>query len=63
MTEPHKRANRHPKYKTPYRVQNWRQYAQVLCDRGDITRWLSREDRSVSVPFVQPSRECRVEYL
>ena len=22
MTEPHKRANRHPKYKTEYRVNN-----------------------------------------
>jgi len=26
MTEPHKRAKRHPKYKTAYRVTNWRAY-------------------------------------
>jgi hypothetical protein len=63
MTEPHKRANRHPKCNTAYRVKNWRQYDQALRDRGDITRWLSQEARSVSVRFVQQSREFMVEYL
>ena len=43
MTEPHKRANRHPKYKTAYRVENWPEYDQALRDRGDITLWLSQE--------------------
>ena len=43
MTEPHKRANRHPKYKTAYRVKNWPEYDQALRDRGDITLWLSQE--------------------
>jgi len=37
MTEPHKRANRHPKYKTAYRAKNWREYDQSLRDRGDLT--------------------------
>ena len=41
MTEPHKRPNRHPKYKTAYRVRNWREYEQSLRDRGDITLWIS----------------------
>lgn len=43
MTEPHKRANRHPKYTTAYRVNNWREYEKSLRDRGDITLWISHE--------------------
>jgi hypothetical protein len=43
MTEPHKRPYRHPKYKTAYRVKNWREYDQSLRDRGDITLWISQE--------------------
>ena len=35
MTEPQKR-NRYPKYKTAFRVKNWRECEQSLCDRGDI---------------------------
>ena len=41
MTEPQKR-NRHPKYKTPFRFKNWREYEQSLGDRGDITLWISQ---------------------
>jgi Transposase DDE domain len=43
MTEPHKRPHRHPKYKTAYRVKNWRAYDQSLRDRGDITLWISQD--------------------
>jgi hypothetical protein len=43
MTEPHKRPYRYPKYKTAYRVRNWREYEQSLRDRGDITLWISPE--------------------
>jgi hypothetical protein len=43
MTEPHKRAHRHPKYKTAYRVENWRAYDQALRNRGDITLWISQD--------------------
>lgn len=43
MTEAHKRPSRHPKYKTAYRVNNWREYEQSLRDRGDITLWISPE--------------------
>jgi hypothetical protein len=43
MTEAHKRLYRHPKYKTAYRVKNWREYEQSLRDRGDITLWISPE--------------------
>jgi len=41
MTEPHKRPRRHPKYKTAYRVKNWREYDQALRNRGDIILWIS----------------------
>ena len=43
MTEPHKQPHRHPKYKTAYRVKNWREYDKALRDRGDITLWISQE--------------------
>ena len=43
MPEAHKRAYRHPKYKTPYRVKNWPEYEKSLRNRGDITVWLSRD--------------------
>jgi hypothetical protein len=43
MTEPHKRPNRHPTYKTAYRVPNWCEYDQSLRNRGDITLWISQE--------------------
>jgi Transposase DDE domain len=43
MTEPHKRAKRHPKYKTAYRVTNWHEYDQSLRDRDDITVWISQD--------------------
>ena len=42
MTEPQKR-NRHPKFKTPYRVKNWREYEQSLRARGDLTLWVSQD--------------------
>jgi hypothetical protein len=43
MAEPHKRAYRHPKYKTAYSVKNWADYDQSLRDRGDITLWISQD--------------------
>jgi hypothetical protein len=43
MPDPHKRANRHPNYKTAYRVNNWCEYDQALRNRGDITLWLSQD--------------------
>jgi len=43
MTEAHKRPNRHPKYKTAYRVKNWAEYDKALRDRGDITLWISQD--------------------
>jgi hypothetical protein len=43
MPEPHKRTNRHPQYKTAYRVNNWRAYDKALRDRGDLTLWLSQD--------------------
>jgi hypothetical protein len=43
MTEPHTRPNRHPTYKTAYRVTNWREYDKSLRDRGHIALWISQE--------------------
>jgi hypothetical protein len=43
MAEAHKRAHRHPRYKTAYRVRNWREYEKSLRDRGDITIWFNQE--------------------
>ena len=43
MPEPHKRPNRHPKYKTVYRVKNWAEYDRALRARGDITLWISHK--------------------
>jgi hypothetical protein len=43
MVEPHKRARRHPKYKTVYSVTNWPEYDKALCDRGDVTLWLHED--------------------
>ena len=33
----------HPKYKTKYRVRNWRDYERSLVQRGDLTLWLSAD--------------------
>ena len=37
MAEAHKRARRHPKYKTQFRVDNWPEYEASLRQRGDIS--------------------------
>ena len=34
------RSKVHPKYKTKYRVGNWRTYERALVQRGDVTLWL-----------------------
>ena len=33
----------HPRYKTEYRVTNWRGYERGLRARGDVTVWFSQE--------------------
>ena len=33
----------HRKYKTKYRIRNWREYERGLSSRGDVTIWLSEE--------------------
>ncbi len=42
------RVNR--KYKTKYRVTNWREYERGLKSRGDITVWFSDEARETWTP-------------
>ena len=32
-----------PKYKTTYRVGNWREYERALAQRGDVILWLSAD--------------------
>src|SRR5262245_9738597 len=55
MTEPHKRANRHPKYKTAYRANNWREYDQSLRDRADLTLWVSQD----AIDAWTPPQTCK----
>ncbi len=43
MAEVHKRAYRHPKYKTFYCVKNWPEYETFLRNRGNITVWFSED--------------------
>jgi hypothetical protein len=62
MTEPHKRANRHPKYKTAYRVINWREYDQALRDRGDITLWISQDAIDAWAPSQTRKRGAQPAY-
>jgi hypothetical protein len=50
MAEAHKRAYRHPKYKTSYRVKNWPEYEQSLRNRGEITVWFSRDAINTWIP-------------
>ncbi len=50
MAEAHKRAYRHPKYKTSYHVKNWSEYERSLRNRGDITVWLSRDAIDAWIP-------------
>ena len=48
------RVNR--KYKTKYRVTNWREYERGLRSRGDITVWFSDEAREA---WTQPKNGRR----
>jgi hypothetical protein len=61
MTEPQKR-NRHPKYKTPFRVNNWREYEQSLRARGDITLWISQEAIDAWTPAQTGKRGAQPVY-
>jgi hypothetical protein len=40
MKESHKRS-RNPAYKKKYRVIKWKEYEKSLCNRGNLTLWLS----------------------
>jgi Transposase DDE domain len=62
MTEPHKRPYRHPKYKTAYRVKNWRAYDQSLRDRGDITVWISQDAIEAWTPAQTGKRGAQPVY-
>jgi len=62
MTEPHKRAKRHPKYKTAYRVKNWREYDQSLRDRGNIMLWISPEAIDAWTPPMTGKRGAQPVY-
>ena len=40
MKELHKRS-RNPNYKKKYKVTNWKEYEQSLCNRVSLTFWIS----------------------
>jgi len=62
MTEAHKRPNRHPKYKTTYRVKNWAEYDKALRDRGDITLWISQDAIDAWTPLQTGKRGAQPVY-
>ncbi len=47
----------HRKYKTKYRVTNWREYERGLRSRGDITVWFSDDAREA---WTRPRTAARV---
>ena len=55
----------HPKYKTKYRVGNWRAYERALVQRGDVTLWLSADARDAwrPSPSGQPGGQKRFSDL
>jgi len=55
----------HPKYKTRYRVKNWRAYERALVQRGDVTLWLSTDARNAwrPSPSGQPGGQKRFSDL
>jgi hypothetical protein len=62
MTEPHKRAKRHPKYTTAYGVTNWCEYDQSLRNRGDITLWISQDAINAWTPPQTDKRGAQPVY-
>jgi IS5 family transposase len=55
----------HPKYKTKYRVDNWRAYERALVQRGNVTLWLSADARAACrpAPSGQPGGQKRFSDL
>jgi IS5 family transposase len=55
----------HPKYKTKYRVGNWRAYERALVQRGDVTLWLSADARAAwrPAPSGEPGGQKRFSDL
>jgi hypothetical protein len=62
MTEPHKQPHRHPKYKTAYRVKNWREYDKSLRDRGNIMLWISQNAIDAWTPPMTGKRGAQPVY-
>jgi Transposase DDE domain len=62
MPEAHKRAYRHPQYKTSYRLTNWPEYDKSLRDRGDVTLWISQEAINAWTPLHNGKRGAQPRY-
>jgi hypothetical protein len=43
MNKPSKKQNKKGKSKKQYKVRNWREYNQMLVDRGNVELWVSKE--------------------
>lgn len=52
----------HPKYKTKYRVKNWREYERGLRERGDVMIWFSGEAAAKWIPRGKRKRGGQREY-
>jgi hypothetical protein len=61
MSEPHKR-NRHPRYRTGYRIKNWAEYEAALRQRGSITFWLNNDVIAGWKPPQNGKRGAQAEY-
>ena len=46
----HKSSLVHPRYKTKYRVGNWREYERGLRRRGDLTIWFAEAAFAARIP-------------
>ena len=62
MPEAHKRAYRHPQYKTSYRLTNWPEYDKSLRDWGDVTLWISQEAINAWTPLHNGKRGAQPRY-
>jgi len=52
----------HPKYKTKYRVGNWREYERALVRRGDVTFWLSADAIDAWKPALSWQRGAQCKF-
>ena len=58
----HKSSLVHPKYKTKYRIRNWREYERGLRRRGDVTIWFTEAALTAWIPPTNGKRGGQRRY-